>query len=370
MALPTHMQALTFGGKEKIVLSTVPTPQVIRPEDVIVKVACAAICGSDLHPFHGREGGIGKNCTTGHEFVGTVVALGNNVKSHRIGDRVASPFTTNCGGCFYCTIGATCRCSHEQAGGFGWVDDEQMLLPEKDRKANALQGAHAEFVRVPLADATCVKVPDSITDEEAILLGDILSTAFFAAENGDVGPGKAVVVVGCGPVGLLSILAAQQLGASKVWAVDSIPDRLAMAASFGAETLNFKACDVLATVRAGTEGRGADVALELVGTSQALRLGFDCIRPGGTLSSIGVNTDAAFPFSPQEAYGKQLTFKCGRCPARQFMEKLMPQLAASPPEARPPYTRVFTHRMHLHEGVEGYRLFNNREAIKVLLSCA
>jgi len=143
-----------------------------------------------------------------------------------------------------------------------------------------------------------------------------------------------------------------------------------MAASFGAEALNFKACDVLATVRAGTEGRGADVALELVGTSQALRLGFDSIRPGGTVSSIGVNTDAAFPFSPQEAYGKQLTFKCGRCPARHFMEKLMPQLAACPAEARPPYTRVISHRMHLREGVEGYRLFNNREAIKVVLSCA
>lgn len=172
-------------------------------------------------------------------------------------------------------------------------------------------------MRVPLADATLAVVPDGVSDEEGVLLGDILSTAFFCAEGGAIVEGESVVaVVGCGPVGLLAILAARHLGAARVFAVDAVPERLAMAASFGAEALDFSRQDVVAAVKAATDGRGADTVLEVVGASSALRLAFDLLRPMGTLSSVGVHTDLGFPFSPVNGYDKNLSYRwvwAGRC---------------------------------------------------------
>mmetsp|Transcript_7555 Transcript_7555/g.18734 ORF Transcript_7555/g.18734 Transcript_7555/m.18734 type:complete len:371 (-) Transcript_7555:1321-2433(-) len=363
--VPPTMQALTFAGKQAIELSTVPTPKVIHPTDVLVKVHLAGICGSDLHPFHEREKGIAKGCVTGHEFVGTIVAAGSRVSKLAVGDRVMCPFTANCGECTFCARGFTCRCSHTQARLFGWVSDAELGLPAEARVG--LQGAQAEYVRVPLADSTLAKIPEGVSDEEGVLLGDILSTAFFCAENGGVGPGCEVAVVGCGPVGLLAIMAAQHLGASKVWAVDGIPARLAMASSLGAHALDFTQCDPAAAIREATGGLGVDVALEVVGAQSALRVAFDALRPTGTLSSVGVHTYESFPWTPVEVYDKNLTFRAGRCPARRYMEKLAPVVAQKTRD----WARIITHRLPLSEGVRGYELFDKKldGCIKVVLQC-
>ncbi|GAX85710.1 hypothetical protein CEUSTIGMA_g13124.t1 [Chlamydomonas eustigma] len=239
--LSKTMQCITFQGVGKVALSEVPTPRIIRPTDALIKVTLCSICGSDLHPFHGRETGIAKGTVVGHEFVGTVVAVGKQVTKVAVGDRVMSPFTACCGGCFYCSSGATCRCSHPEARLFGWVEEEgpaevmKETVSEQNTGGFALHGSQAQYVRVPLADATLSKLPSAVSDEEGILLGDILSTAFFCAENGfhgSMGKGSllqrasgegaddtlspTVLVVGCGPVGLLAALASKYFGAGKV----------------------------------------------------------------------------------------------------------------------------------------------------------
>lgn len=165
--------------------------------------------------------------------------------------------------------------------------------------------AHKTAVRL----STLFQVPNGITDEESILLGDILSTAFFCVDQGGVSSGDTVVVIGCGPVGLLAVLASRQRGASQVIAVDSVPSRRKKAAAFGAASVDI--LDAAAAIAAATDGRGADVVLELVGSAAALKLGFDLLRPASVLSSIGVHTEAQFPFSPVQAYDKNITYKVG-----------------------------------------------------------
>ena len=352
------MQAVVFVKPYELAIRTVPTPTLEAPTDAIVKVIVSAICGSDLHPYRGAEKGIVEGTRMGHEFVGTVVQVGADVKRLAVGVRVCSPFTTNCGDCFYCAKGLTCRCEKGQL--FGWVESG----------GHGLHGGQAGYVRVPLADATLVPVDDGMSDEHALLLGDILSTGFYCAERAGLtkGGGDVAVVVGCGPVGLLAVASACALGAAKVIAVDCVPERLALARELGAATvLDFTKDDVPAAVRAATEGRGADAVLEVVGAAPALRLAVDCLRPGGTLSSVGVHAYERMPFSPIDAYDKNITFKAGRCPARDVMARA--QCAMLGPNAKADVTRIITHRLPIAEAVGAYKMFNAREdgAIKILL---
>ena len=164
------MNGLTFHGKEKLKYETVPDPTIEDPRDVIVKVDLAGICGSDLHPYLEREKGLDHGTVMGHEFVGQIVETGGEVRGLSVGDKVFSPFTTNCGDCFYCRRGLTCRCTSGQL--FGWIED-----------GAGLHGGQAELVRVPLADSTLMKIPECISPEEALLMGDIFSTGFFCAEH-------------------------------------------------------------------------------------------------------------------------------------------------------------------------------------------
>ncbi|KAG2433046.1 hypothetical protein HXX76_008773 [Chlamydomonas incerta] len=427
------MTALVLSKEEDIKFVEVPCPSIVHAGDVIVKVTACSVCGSDLHPYHGRERGIAPNTIVGHEFVGVVVAKGSEVKDLELGDRVASPFTSCCGKCFYCERGATCRCNHTQAHLFGWVSEGEDKLPPEQRRG--LQGSQAQYVRVPLASGTLLKLPDDVSDEAGLLLGDILSTAFFCAERGEVGDGATVAVLGCGPVGLLAVMAAKHLGASKIFAVDAVPERLAVAEELGAQPLLLGssrpavaavegdgergakkqkvesgesakeeapstaggADAVVAAVKAATEGRGVDTVLEAVGSNSALRLGYDLVRPMGTISSVGVNTSAEFPFSPVDAYNRNITFRSGRCPARVYMTRLM-GLVREPPaaaaaaaagaaaEAAPcsaaaaegacgggksalPWRRIFTHRMPLSQGPQAYDMFSRRAdgIIKIVL---
>ena len=346
------MQALTFHGKENIHYESVPDPIIIATDDVIVKVNSCAICGSDLHPYFEREKGLDHGCVMGHEFVGEIVEVGKAVRSLHKGDFVMSPFTTSCGECFYCRRGLSCRCERGQL--FGWTSEGQ-----------GLQGGQAEYVRVPMAEGTLVKIPEALPGGVALLLGDILSTGYFCADQVGIRPDEVQVVVGCGPVGLMTVWAARKLGAEKVYAIDAIPERLAKAAEWGAIPVNYQDAEPLAVVREVTEGRGADAVMEVVGSSGAGRSAYELLRPGGVFSAVGVCTDQHLSFSPVEAYDKNLTYKVGRCPARYYMEQLIePAL-----EDAEKLASIFTHRLPLTSGPEAYQIFAAREegCLKVLL---
>jgi threonine dehydrogenase-like Zn-dependent dehydrogenase len=337
------MKALTFVGYREVAYETVPDPTIETPGDVIVKVEAAGLCGSDLHPYHLREEGLDGGTVMGHEFVGEIVEVGGDVIGLRKGDRVFSPFTTSCGECYYCVSGLTSRCPQGQL--FGWVG-----------RGEGLHGGQAEYVRVPMASSTLMKLPDGLSAEQALLLGDIYSTGFFCAEMAGVQPGGVYAVVGCGPVGALAVLAARQLGAEMIYALDTVPERLALAQRVCAVPLDVGREDPVQVLHEATDGRGADGVLEAVGSFEAERLAIELVRPGGTVSVVGVHSHETIAFSPAEAYDKNLTFRVGRCPARAYMERLAPMIL----ESDPGITQVISHRLPLAEGEDAYRLFDEK----------
>ena len=353
------MQALTFGGIETIIHQSVPDPEILQQTDAIVQITLSGICGSDLHVYHGRETGLDTGTVMGHEFVGIVIETGSEVKRFKKGSRVLSPFTTSCGECFYCRIGLTCRC--EKGNLFGWV-----------QKDHGLHGAQAQFIRVPMADTTLISLSNDLSDEKGLLLGDIFSTGYFCADNAGInrkarlpdGQGT-YAVIGCGPVGLMTIVAAKHLGAENLFAIDFSNERLVMAKELGAIPLNSSAIDVKTTILNNTNGRGADAVMEVVGSPDALRLAIDLLRPGGTISSVGVHTAKDFSFSPGEAYDKNLVYKIGRCPAHYYAEKLLREQVIQ----RYPAEKIITHHFTLNNGVKAYEIFDKKldNCIKAVL---
>lgn len=335
------MRALTFGGVERVLYASVPDPALTEPTDAVVRVTLGAVCGSDLHVYHGRERGLDLGTVLGHELVGEVVAVGADVRL-AVGSRVVSPFTTSCGACFYCDRGLTARCERGEL--LGWVEG-----------GRGLQGAQAELVRVPLADSTLVRVPPDVADEVALLAGDVLSTGLFVAELGGAGPGTEVVVLGAGPVGLMATVAAREAGA-RVTVLDAVEERLSLAARFGATALDFRAPRTRARILEETAGRGADVVLECVGSPAATRLAVDLVRPGGTVAAAGVHTEEHFAFAPGEAYDKNLTYRAGRSPARALMDRAL-ELARS---GRHDLAAIVSHRFPLEEGPGAYAMFAER----------
>ena len=346
------MQALTFGGIEKIVYQPVSEPQIFESTDAIIQITLSGICGSDLHVYHGRETGIDEGTVMGHEFVGTVIETGNAVRKFYKGSRVLSPFTTSCGECFYCRIGLTCRC--EKGSLFGWVQG-----------GHGLHGAQAQYIRVPMADTTLVSLSNDLSEEKGLLLGDIFSTGYFCAENAGVNNKGTYVIIGCGPVGLMTILAAKDLGAENLFALDHSNERLQMAKEFGAMPINPLVTDARSTIWNATNDRGADAIMEVVGSPDALRLAIDLLRPGGTISSVGVHTAKNFSFTPGEAYDKNLVYKIGRCPAHYYAEKLLREQIIQ----RYPAEKIITHHFSLIEGAKAYEVFDKKmdNCIKAVL---
>lgn len=338
------MKAITFQGVESLHYGEAPEPRIVDATDAIVEVEVAGLCGSDLHPYFGRETGLDAGTVMGHEFVGRVVDVGREVRTLRKGDHVVSPFTTNCGECVYCTLGLTARCERGQL--FGWVQE-----------GHGLHGAQAEWVRVPLAESTLVEMPPGLDEAVALLAGDILSTAVFGAAIAGVAPGDLVAVVGCGPVGLLAVRAALERGARAVVAVDRVPSRLAHADLFGGIGVDFEAGDPLAMVRELSEGRGADCAIEAVGTPQATRMAADLLRSGGAIGAVGVHTEEHLAISPVEMYDRNLRYASGRCSARHYMPEAL-ELAVRDSDL---LSGLISHRLPLSEGVEAYRRFAARE---------
>ena len=250
----------------------------------------------------------------GHEFTGTVVETGPDVKKFRIGDPIVSPFTISCGNCFYCQHGLSSRC-------------ERCLL----FGTTLLDGAQAEYVRVPLADSTLEKAPATIDAKKLVLMADIFPTGYFAASNALTGldptevHDSTVVLIGCGPVGLCALINVLEFKPKHILALDTVESRLQIASGLGAETWNSVANkDALyERIQTLTNGRGADAVIEVVGLSPALRTAFEILRPCGTISSVGVH-NAEIPWTGKEAYGKNLKIQMGRCPVRSKEESPIP----------------------------------------------
>ena len=337
------MKALVFEGIERVGVAEVEEPRILEGRDALVEVSAAGLCGSDLHPYFGREVGIDHGTVLGHEFVGRVTAVGDDVRTLAVGDMVVSPFTTSCGTCPPCRRGLTARCDSGQL--FGWVED-----------GVGLHGAQAEHVRVPLADGTLVGMPPDLDHGLALLAGDILSTALFAAELARIETGQTVAVVGCGPVGLLAIRTALHRGAREVLAVDRVSSRLELARSFGATPVHLDD-DLGEVIRQAGDGRGADAAIEAVGTASATRCAADLLRPGGVIAAVGVHTEPHLALSPGELYDRNLTYSAGRCSARRFL----PEALTIASRDATLLEGLLTHRLPLSDGPDAYRAFGARK---------
>ncbi|QEF98258.1 NADP-dependent isopropanol dehydrogenase [Stieleria maiorica] len=336
------MRAVCFQSVRQVAVQEIADATLEAATDAVVQVEVAGLCGSDLHPYFGRESGLDPGTVMGHEFVGRVVEVGDQVRSVAIGDRVCSPFTTNCGTCFYCRRGLSSRCPSGQL--FGWR-----------QKGVGLHGGQSERVRVPLADGTLMKIPDGIDPVAALLLGDNLSTGYFGAslavDPSSIGE-DAFAVVGCGTVGLLAIASARRMGARNIYAIDPNTARLQIAERLGAAVFNAPE-DALSAVRSATDGRGADGVMEFVGLPEAQALAYRLIRPGGRMSVIGCHCTPNFAFSPADAYDKNLTYRTGRCPARSYMDVLPETLATEPMD----FSWCVTHRFGVDDAEEAYQTF-------------
>ena len=337
------MQGCCFQDIQEVQHRTLADPQLATPDQAIVRVEMAGLCGSDLHPFFGRETGLDPGTVMGHEFVGRVVETGSAVHTVQVGDRVSCPFTTNCGNCFYCLRGLTSRCVNSQL--FGWRQG-----------GLGLHGGQAEYALVPDANGSLLKLDDSVSDPLALLLGDNLSTGFFCAEMAGIQPDGVYLVIGCGTVGLLTIVAARDLGAQKVFALDPVPERRRQAEQLGAIPVGSEE-QAMAEIGTATDGRGVDGVMELVGLLPAQSFAYQAVRPGGVISTIGCHCTPDFGFSPVDAYDKNITYRTGRCPARHYMGKLLPEADRFSKIAE----QLITHEFSIREAERAYRVFSGRQ---------
>jgi threonine dehydrogenase-like Zn-dependent dehydrogenase len=388
------MRALVWHGKEDIRCETVPDPKIEQPRDAIVKVTSCAICGSDLHLYDHFMIGMKKGDVMGHEFMGEVVEVGPGVDGRiKMGERVVVPFTIICGECEQCRRGNFSICErsnrnkdaadklfgHTTAGLFGYT-----------HLTGGYWGGQAEYVRVPFADTTHIKVPESLTDEQVLFLGDIFPTGWQAAAQAEIEPSDTVAVWGCGPVGQFTIRSAMMQGAKQTIAIDRVPERLTMAEAAGAITINFDTESVLERLNDLTNGKGPEKCIDAVGmeshvtstvdgiydrVKQALMLETDrphvlremiyVCRPGGTLSIPGVYGGLIDKVPFGAAMNKGLTFRMGQTHVNRWTDDLTRRIESG--EIDPSF--VITHQCDLDDGPMMYKKFRDKEdgCIKVVL---
>jgi 2-desacetyl-2-hydroxyethyl bacteriochlorophyllide A dehydrogenase len=340
---------VTFQAPHEVRLDDKPEPQLEHAGDAIVRIEATGVCGSDLHIYHGRVQ-IEPGFTIGHEFVGTVLATGDQVASVAEGDRVLGCFHTACGRCFFCMRGWYMKCDHARVFGHGAT-------------LGSLQGTQAEQALVPTADLTLRKVPEGVSDEVALFAGDVLGTGFHAVTAAGVRPGDSVAVLGLGPVGLCAVQAAVAAGAGHVVAVDTVDDRLEMARSFGAVPVHLTEGDPRGHVKQATGGRGVDVAVDAVGHADALELAIRLARKCGTVSVVGVYAERV-QVHMGLAWIKSLTVVTGHANVIAHVDPVLDLIAAGRLDPSP----LVTHRMPLEEAPDAYELYDNREALKIVLT--
>jgi 2-desacetyl-2-hydroxyethyl bacteriochlorophyllide A dehydrogenase len=343
------MRAVTFQAPGEVRLAERPEPELAARDDAIVGIEASGICGSDLHIYHGRVK-IEPGFTIGHEFVGTVLAAGDDVTRVRTGDRVLGCFHSACGTCFFCLRGVYHKCDSARTFGHG-----ELL--------GSLQGTQAEQALVPHANLTLRKVPDGLSDDAALFAGDVMGTGYHAVAEAGVAPGDSVAVIGLGPVGLCAVQAAVAAGAGPVLAIDSVPQRLSMAGSFGAVPVHLTEESPRDAVREATDGRGVDAAIDAVGHPEALGLAIRLARKAGVVVAIGVYAE------PCEVHMglvwiKALTLKAGPANVIGHVDRVLGMLASGALDPTP----LVTHHMALDDAPEAYGVYDRREALKIVLT--
>jgi threonine dehydrogenase-like Zn-dependent dehydrogenase len=350
------MRATVFHGTNNISVEEIPQP-CAGVGEAVLRITLTTICGTDLHILRG-EYPVKPGLVIGHEPVGVITELGPGVTGYAVGDRVLVGAITPCGQCQACLSGHLSQCGHGsgyQALG-GW------------RFGNTINGAQAEYLLVPNAQANLAKIPEELTDEQVVLLADIASTGFSGAESGGVKIGDAVVVFAQGPIGLCATVGARLMGAALVIGVDGDEARLKMAQRMGASmVLDYRAVDVEEEVKRLTDG-GADVAIEALGTQQTFEQALRCLRPGGTLSSLGVYAGKLhIPYDAFAAGIGDYRIVTTLCPGgKERLRRLMEVIR----HGRVDLTPLLTHRYALDDIVEAYQLFGERRenVVKVAIT--
>lgn len=347
------MQVVAFKGRDAIGIDERPKP-VPRAGEAVIRITATTICGTDVHIVRG-EYAVKPGLVLGHEPVGVIDALGDGLEDeYQVGQRVIVGAITPCGQCFYCLNGVHSQC-HGPIG--GW------------RFGNTIDGAWAEFLRVPDARANLAVIPDGLTDEQVLLVPDIFSTGLAGAERGEIRVGDAVAVFAQGPIGLCATLGARLRGAALIVAVDAVPERLEMARRFGASVvINYRDQDPIAEIKRLTGGRGVDVAIEALGRQETFENALRAIRPGGTLSSLGVYSGKLVaPYEPLYAGLGDHRIVTSLCPGgKERMRRLMEMIATGRVDLSP----LVTHRFALDDIEDAFQLFAAQRdgVMKVALS--
>lgn len=344
------MKALRYFGTRDIRCEAMDDPKIGDDRDAIIKVDRCAICGSDLHIYHGEGFSEDIGFCVGHEAVGEVVEVGRGVRRLKPGDKVMISAAVGCGACASCLAGNVIHCANDGAGCYGL--------------SSKLQGCQAEAVRVPAADFNAAIIPDGVTADQALMMTDSLATAWFGARNADISMGKTVVVVGLGPIGLIAVESAFVMGAARVFAIDIVPERRKLAAELGAIALD--AADAVDVIREATGGRMVECVIEAVGHGRTIDLALRLAARRGTVSVIGVNQDRRFEFPMARAFAAGLTFRIGTCSVPEEWPALIPLIQSG--RLKP--ERYISHVLPLSNGSKAYEIFDGRKdgALKMVLA--
>jgi threonine dehydrogenase-like Zn-dependent dehydrogenase len=357
------MKAVVFHDVGDIRLEDVEEPKIQNQNDAIVRLTAAAICGTDLHFVRGTVPGLREGTILGHEGIGIVEEVGAQVRNFRQGDRVVVLSTIACGYCPFCRQGDFSQCDNANPNG----PNAGTAFYGGPASTGPFDGMQAELVRVPFANVGMVKIPDNVTDDQAIMLSDIFPTGYFGADLADVEEGNTVAVFGCGPVGQFAIISCLLRGADRIIAVDEIDSRLEHARDLGAEIVNFANEDPLEAIAALTGGVGTDKAIDAVGVdasspkgeapSQALQWGVQGVAKAGTVSIIGVYPPSMTYFPFGTAFGKDLTVRAGNCNHRKYVSMLMNVVAGGVVDP----TVVLTEKEPLTDVIDAYRMFDEKK---------
>jgi threonine dehydrogenase-like Zn-dependent dehydrogenase len=389
------MKAIVFHGIGDIRLDDVAEPKIKNRFDAIVRLTSSAICGTDLHFVRGTVPGMVPGTILGHEGVGVVEEVGKGVRNLKVGDRVVIPSTIACGTCAYCRSGYYAQCDDANPNG----KDSGTAFFGGPKESGPFDGLQAEYARVPFAHVGLVRLPEAVTDDQAILISDIFPTGYFGADIAHVRDGSTVVVFGCGPVGQFAIASCKLLGAGRIFAVDTIAGRLQMASEQGAETIDFNSEDPVETILELTKGIGVDKAIDAVGVdavhptkgpahkpeegkefqsevkeivpkakpdgdnwhpgdapSQVVKWAVDCLAKAGTLSIIGVYPEAMQTFPLGAFMEKNLVLRAGNCNHRKYV----PQLVDLVRMGRVDPAEVLTQAEPITSAIDAYKLFDRR----------
>jgi 2-desacetyl-2-hydroxyethyl bacteriochlorophyllide A dehydrogenase len=343
------MRAVTYQAPGEVRVEDRPEPELLARDDAIVRIEASGICGSDLHIYHGRVK-IEPGFTIGHEFVGTVIAAGDDVTRVAVGDRVLGCYHSACGTCFFCLRCVYHKCDHMRTFGHGAV-------------LGSLQGTQADQALVPNANLTLRKVPAGLSDDVALFAGDVMGTGYHAVQESATRPGDSIAVLGLGPVGLCAVQVAVASGAGPVLAIDTVAQRLEVAAEFGAIPVHLTEQNPREVVKQITGGRGVDAAIDAVGHPDALDLAIRLTRKAGTVVAIGVYAEPC-QVHMGLVWIKALGIRTGHANVIGHVDRVLGMLSSGSLDPTP----LVTHHMSLEDAPEAYGVYDRREALKIVLT--